>query len=222
MTGRHQSPTPACGYSPSVPVPIAPSRARSSDHRCMHLYANRGCAGDGRSRAHLWGGRETESRHAATPQGHAPRHCICLFVLRLVRLPAASPTSDAWLWSMRNRPPHRTTLPPWGAVPLAATTARPCPQCHGPHRHLRAPLQASGAEEGGGRAEGAGDRDYAVTAPPPANGDRKSAIITSTSRKRLKLLRVEARSAERDEHPEKAAEMGAWLERAKWGHGPSR
>ena len=66
------------------------------------------------------------------------------------------------------------------------------------------------------------ERDYAVTAPPPANGDRKSAIITTTSRKRVKLLRAEERQAQRDEDTEAAAQMRAWLERAKWGHGPSR
>ena len=66
------------------------------------------------------------------------------------------------------------------------------------------------------------ERDYAVTAPPPANGDRKSAIITTTSRKRVKLLRAEERQAQRDEDTEAAAQMRAWLERARWGHGSSR
>ena len=65
------------------------------------------------------------------------------------------------------------------------------------------------------------ERDRAVTSPPPANGDRKSAIVT-TSRKRLKLLHAEERTAQRDDDPEAAAEMRAWLERAKWGRGPAR
>ena len=66
------------------------------------------------------------------------------------------------------------------------------------------------------------ERDRAVTSPPPANGDRKSAIVTTTSRKRLKLLHAEERTAQRDDDPEAAAEMRAWLERAKWGRGPAR
>jgi hypothetical protein len=55
-----------------------------------------------------------------------------------------------------------------------------------------------------------------VTSPPPANDDRKSAIVTTTSRMELQ------RPAQRDDDLEAAAEMRAWLERAKWGHGPSR
>jgi hypothetical protein len=60
------------------------------------------------------------------------------------------------------------------------------------------------------------------TSGVPANGDRKSAIASATSRKRRKLLRAEARSSERDDDPEAAAQNRTWLERAKWGHGPSR
>jgi hypothetical protein len=56
----------------------------------------------------------------------------------------------------------------------------------------------------------------------PANDDRKPAIVSTTSPKRLKLPRAEKRPAERDEDPEAAAEMRAWLERSKWGHWPSR
>jgi hypothetical protein len=56
----------------------------------------------------------------------------------------------------------------------------------------------------------------------PADDDRKPAIVTTTSRKRLKLLRAEEPLAQRDNEPEAAARMRAWLERAKWGHGPSR
>ena len=66
------------------------------------------------------------------------------------------------------------------------------------------------------------ERDYAVTAPPPAKGDRKSAIVTTTSCKWLKLLRAEERSAQRDDDKGKAARLRAWLERAKWGHGLPR
>ena len=64
--------------------------------------------------------------------------------------------------------------------------------------------------------------DAAKTAPAaPANDDRKPAIVTPTSRKRLKLLR-DVRAVERDDDPEGAAQMRAWLERAKWGYGPAR
>jgi hypothetical protein len=66
------------------------------------------------------------------------------------------------------------------------------------------------------------DHRSTSTSGVPANDERKSAIVSTTSRKRLKLLRAKARSAERDEDPETAAEMRAWLERAKWAHGPSR
>jgi hypothetical protein len=48
------------------------------------------------------------------------------------------------------------------------------------------------------------ERDCAVTA-----------IVTTTSRKRLKLLRAEEPPAQRDDDSEAAAEMRAWLERAK-------
>jgi hypothetical protein len=59
--------------------------------------------------------------------------------------------------------------------------------------------------------------------PRDAERDRAlTAIITTTSRKRLKLLRAEEPPAQRDDDSEAAAEMRAWLERAKWGHGPSR
>jgi hypothetical protein len=64
-------------------------------------------------------------------------------------------------------------------------------------------------------------RDRDVT-PPPANDERKPAIVTTTSRKRLRLLRAEEPPAQRDDDSEAAARMRAWLERAKWGHGPSR
>jgi hypothetical protein len=60
----------------------------------------------------------------------------------------------------------------------------------------------------------------------PANDDRNpqsgSAIVTTTSGKRLKLVRADQRAAERDDDPEGAAQMRAWLERAKWGLDPAR
>jgi hypothetical protein len=45
-------------------------------------------------------------------------------------------------------------------------------------------------------------------------------IVTTTSRKRARLARAE-QAAEPDD-PEAAAAMRAWIERAKWGHGPAR
>jgi hypothetical protein len=48
----------------------------------------------------------------------------------------------------------------------------------------------------------------------------KPAIATSISRKRTRLLSAEQRTAEPDD-PEADAAMRAWLERAKWGHGPA-
>ena len=66
--------------------------------------------------------------------------------------------------------------------------------------------------------------------PEPANDDHpskpapaaaKPAIVTTTSRKRVKLLRAEERTAELDA-PEADAAMRAWLDRAKCGHGPAR
>ena len=43
-----------------------------------------------------------------------------------------------------------------------------------------------------------------------ANDDRKPAIVTTTSRKRVKLLRADKRPAERVDDPEAAAKMRAW------------
>jgi hypothetical protein len=65
--------------------------------------------------------------------------------------------------------------------------------------------------------------------PPPANDDRcppppsarKPAIATSISRKRARLQQAET-AADPDDDPEADAAMRAWLERAKWGHGPAR
>ena len=53
---------------------------------------------------------------------------------------------------------------------------------------------------------------------PPANDDRKSAIVTTTSKKRLKFLRAERPAEQGDGDPE----MRAWLLRAMQGRGPSR
>jgi hypothetical protein len=46
-----------------------------------------------------------------------------------------------------------------------------------------------------------------VIAQPPANDDRKSAIVTATSKKRLKLLREDKRAPNTEGDPE----MRAWL-----------
>ena len=64
------------------------------------------------------------------------------------------------------------------------------------------------------------ERDYAVTAPPPANGDRKSAIVSTTSRKRLKLLHAEERTGQRDEDPEAMARVRAFFARNVRPGGP--
>ena len=71
-----------------------------------------------------------------------------------------------------------------------------------------------------GRADAVEPPDR-VGDPPPANEDRKPAIVTSASRKRGRLLRAE-QATEPDDDPEAEAAMRAWLERAKWGHGPAR
>jgi hypothetical protein len=63
------------------------------------------------------------------------------------------------------------------------------------------------------------ERDRAVTSPP-ANDDRKSAIVTTTSRKRLKLQRAEERSAERDDDPEAMARVRAFFARNVRPGGP--
>ena len=60
---------------------------------------------------------------------------------------------------------------------------------------------------------GDAERDRAVTSLPPANDDRKSAIVTTTSRKRLKLLHAEKRPAERDDDPEAMARVRAFFAR---------
>jgi hypothetical protein len=54
--------------------------------------------------------------------------------------------------------------------------------------------------------------------PTPANDDRKPAIATSISRKRARLRHAEPEP----EDPEADAAVRAWLERAKWDHGPAR
>jgi hypothetical protein len=52
-----------------------------------------------------------------------------------------------------------------------------------------------------------------VIAQPPANDDRKPAIVTTTSRKRLKLRRTEKRAAEPDNDPEATARVKAFFAR---------
>jgi hypothetical protein len=64
------------------------------------------------------------------------------------------------------------------------------------------------------------ERDRAVT-PPAADDDRPVVIISTTSRKRLKRLRADDRHDHAD-HGDHHPDIRAWLERAKWGHGPSR
>jgi hypothetical protein len=54
----------------------------------------------------------------------------------------------------------------------------------------------------------------------PANDDRKPAIVSTTSRKRLKLLRAEKRPAERDEDPEAMARVRAFFARNVRPGGP--
>ena len=69
--------------------------------------------------------------------------------------------------------------------------------------------------------------DEPAPTPPPASDDTrtapvppaaKSAVVTTTSRKRAKLLRTAEPLLD---DPEAADAMRAWLERAKWGHGPA-
>jgi hypothetical protein len=60
--------------------------------------------------------------------------------------------------------------------------------------------------------------DDSPTPPPPA---AKSAIAASISRKRTRFLSAEQRAAEPDDDPEADVAMRAWIERAKWGHGPA-
>jgi hypothetical protein len=68
------------------------------------------------------------------------------------------------------------------------------------------------------------------TTPSPANDDTatepappatKSTIATSISRKRTKFLRTEQAAEPEPDDPEADAAMRAWLEHAKWGHGPA-
>ena len=63
----------------------------------------------------------------------------------------------------------------------------------------------------------------APDAPSPAKptpAAAKPAIATSISRKRARLQRTE-QATEPDDDPEATARVRAWLERAKWGHGPA-
>jgi hypothetical protein len=74
---------------------------------------------------------------------------------------------------------------------------------------LRAPVQEGTAQPSTPRAA---ERVPAT----PANDDRKPAIVTTTSRKRTKLLRAEKRAMDTDGDPE----MRAWLLRAMQGRWP--
>ena len=49
--------------------------------------------------------------------------------------------------------------------------------------------------------------------PAPANDDRKPAIVTTTSKKQLKLLRADKRATEPDNDPEAAARVKAFFAR---------
>ena len=75
-----------------------------------------------------------------------------------------------------------------------------------------------------GRADAAPPPDEPEpAAPPPAKpapAAVKPAIATSISRKRARLQRSE-QATEPDDDTEADAAMRAWLERAKWGHGPA-
>jgi hypothetical protein len=53
----------------------------------------------------------------------------------------------------------------------------------------------------------------AARVAPPANDDRKPAIVTATSKKRLKLLRAEKRASEPDNDPEATARVKAFFAR---------
>ena len=58
---------------------------------------------------------------------------------------------------------------------------------------------------------------------PLSTGGQKSAIVTTTSRKRARQRASSqiGKIAEPDD-PEADAAMRAWIERAKWGHRPAR
>jgi hypothetical protein len=58
-----------------------------------------------------------------------------------------------------------------------------------------------------------------VIAQPRANDDRKPAIVTTTSKKRLKLLRADQR-AEQDDDPEATARVKAFFARNVRPRGP--
>jgi hypothetical protein len=63
-----------------------------------------------------------------------------------------------------------------------------------------------------GAAQPSTPREAARVAPP-ANDDRKPAIVTATSKKRLKLLRAEKRASEPDNDPEATARVKAFFAR---------
>ena len=72
-----------------------------------------------------------------------------------------------------------------------------------------------------GRADAAVLPDR-VEDPALAHDDCKPAIVTTTSRKRTKLLRTEQAAEPEPDDPEADTAMRAWIERAKWSHGPAR
>jgi hypothetical protein len=53
----------------------------------------------------------------------------------------------------------------------------------------------------------------AARVAPPANDDRKPSIVTTTSRKRSKLLRADKRAAKPDDDPEATARVKAFFAR---------
>jgi hypothetical protein len=66
----------------------------------------------------------------------------------------------------------------------------------------------------GQRAQPSTPREAArVIAQPPANDGRKPAIVSATSRKRLKLLRADKRAAEQGDDPQATARVKAFLAR---------
>ena len=60
-----------------------------------------------------------------------------------------------------------------------------------------------------------------MTTARPSAPAAKSAIVTTTSRKRTKFQRAEQAAEPEPDDPEADAAMRAWLERANWGHRPA-
>ena len=96
------------------------------------------------------------------------------------------------------------------------------------HRYKRPPKKGKAVALKGpaivrkrGRADPVAPPDRVEDHPTLANDHRQPAIVTSTSRKRARLQRA-SEISEASDDPEADAAMRAWLERAKWGHGPAR